>query len=223
MKRKTLLTYTVLLTALAAAGAVVHGRLTDRWGGCTEQLQAAAATLKLAPREFGNWKLFEELELTDREKGILGCESSWNRRYVHKSTGQVVAVVMICGPPGPTSSHYPGLCYSSQGFEAQLDTAERFFLEFPGNKSHEFFENSFLATGLSAQKLQVCYAWRQGDRWLAPAIPRVTFGGGAFLYKIQLAAHHTRDIVAGEGGPCREFLREFIPALEKTVFKQPAE
>lgn len=217
MTRRAFLIYTGLLIALAVAGTIVHGRLTNRWGGSTAQRQAAAKTLQLAPRTFGDWELQSETELSDRVKGILNCAGSLNRKYVNRATGQVVSVAMIVGPPGPTSSHVAEMCYSSQGLE-QMGQRLRFQLELPGNQQHEFAEDNFQSPDVSRRRLQVCYAWRQDDGWCVPTLPRAAFGGHPFLYKIQVAAYYSGAEIGTGEDPCRAFLAEFLPALERTVF-----
>lgn len=222
MKRQTFLIDTSLLIALAVAGAVVHGGLTNRWSGDTAQLEAVAETLQLAPRTFGDWRLESETEFDDDVKGILNCAGSWHRTYVHQTSGQVVSVAMIVGPPGPTSSHFAEMCYTTQG-HTTLGPGSRFQLELPGNERHEFFEDNFASPDLSAQRLQVCYSWRQTDKWCVPTIPRATFGGRPFLYKIQVAANCSNGDAGDAESPCRAFLEQFIPALEMTVFGQQDE
>lgn len=219
MKHRSFLIYTSLLIVLAVAGAIVHGRLTDRWGGDAAELQAAAETLQLAPRSFGNWELQSEEEFSDRVKGILNCAGSWNRKYVNRTTQQVVSVAMIVGPPGPTSSHFAGLCYNTQGFKA-VSEGSRFQLESTDGNKHEFFEDNFVSPGVSGQRLQVCYSWRQIDRWWVPTIPRVAFGSHPVLYKLQVAADHYAKAAQPENSSCKMFLQEFLPALEQTVFGQ---
>ena len=103
-----------------------------------------------------------------------------------------------------------------------MGQGSRFQPELPGNNQHQFFADNFISPKVSAQRLQVCYSWRQTDRWLVPTIPRVTFGGRPFLYKIQVAAYYSDDGSGAAETPCRAFLKQFLPALEKTVFKQHA-
>lgn len=221
MKPRTFLIYTSLLLMLAVAGTVVHGRLTNRWGTSTAQLQAAAASLRLAPRTFGEWELQSQTEFSDRVKGILNCAGSWNRKYVNRKTKREVSVAMIVGPPGPTSAHFAEMCYSSQGF-TPLDPGSRFELEVSGDKQHEFFENNFISADASSRRLQVCYSWRQTDEWLVPTVPRVAFGNRPVLYKIQVAAYDTGDTVEVSDSICKAFLRSLLPALERTVFDRRA-
>jgi len=221
MTRRTFLTYTGMMVVFAVAGAVVHGHLSDRWGGYTTRLQAAARTLESVPDAFGDWQLAEETELTDRVQGILNCAASVNRKYEHRKTGQVVSMAMIVGPPGPTASHFAEMCYTTQGYKT-LNKGVRFQLVFPNDVRQEFYEDNFASPGVLAQKLQVCYSWRQADRWLVPTIPRVTFGGHPYLYKIQVAAYFAEGAAGETDGICRGFLQDLLPELEQTVFGKSA-
>lgn len=212
-----------LAVAIAATtlATVVHGRLTNRWGTADRDRAEAAARLQQVPVAFGDWELQKETQLEDRVLGILQCTGSWRRDYVHRPTGQLVVVVMIIGPPGQTSTHTPEMCYSTQGF-TQLGGVERLSLDGTASNQHEFHRVKFTRDGLARDEMEVCYAWRQKDRWTVPGVPRVAFGGGTYLYKMQLASLHD----AGHTGSkskidCEAFLKEFLPVLDRTIFQTP--
>lgn len=215
--------FTIYLAAAIAAttlATVVHGRLTNRWGTADRDRAEAAARLRQVPVAFGDWELQKESHLEDRERGILQCTGDWKREYVHPS-GQVVMVVMIAGPPGQTSSHTPEMCYSTKGF-TQLGEGDTISLDGIRPNQHKFNRVRFTRDGLARDEMEVCYAWRQEDRWTVPRVPRVAFGGGTYLYKMQLAS--LRDAVqtgSKSKVDCEAFLKEFLPVLDRTIFQTP--
>lgn len=211
-----------LVVAIAATtlATVVHGRLTNRWGAADGDRAEAAARLQQVPVAFGDWELQKETQLESRVLGILQCTGSWRRDYVHRPTGQLVVVVMIAGPPGQTSTHTPEMCYPTQGF-TQLGEAERVSFDATDSHQHEFHRVRFARDGLARDEMEVYYAWRQKDHWTVPSVPRVAFGGGTYLYKMQLASLHD----AGQTGSkskidCAAFLKQFLPELDRTLSGQ---
>lgn len=215
--------FTICLAAAIAAttlATVVHGRLTNRWGTANQDRAEAAARLQQVPIAFGDWELQKEFHLDERERGILQCNGEWKREYVHPS-GQVVMVAMIAGPPGPTSTHTPEMCYSTQGF-TQLGGVERLSFDGTDSNQHEFHRVEFVREGLARDEMEVCYAWRQKDRWTVPRVPRVAFGGGTYLYKLQLASLHDAVQTGSKSKiDCEAFLKQFLPVLDRTIFQTP--
>src|SRR5947209_9927630 len=99
-------------TALSALGllvllvsGVVHGLWTDRWRAAAEPA-AYAARLADVPRTVGDW---EGQDVTLEEKSLRVAEVTGYlaRTYVHRRTGAMAEVVVVCGRPGPISVHTP--------------------------------------------------------------------------------------------------------------------
>lgn len=223
MNRFTFPIFCTLAIALTVAGTLVHGRLINRWGGSTAEIDAAAASLRLAPEQFGDWRLVDEEEFSERIQRITSYANAWRRTYVNTRTGQKVNAAMLVGPPGPTTSHVAEMCYNTRGF-SQVGDRETFTLQFPGTGVNEFAEDRFISPDVAARRLQVCYSWRQDEGWRVPELPRIAFGAGAYLYKIQVAAYYTTDLSDdAEESICRNFLMEFGPALDETVFRERIE
>jgi hypothetical protein len=200
-------------------GTLAHGRLTNRWNGADEKRAAAGEALARAPKEFGNWRMQSESPFEARIQGILDFAGAINRTYVNAETGQVVSLAMIIGPSGPTVSHTAELCYSSQGYKLMEDTAV-VDVEVDG-KTNAFRRTLLQSKSIASQRLEVLYGWRYGDAWEAPQAPRLTFGGKPFLFKLQMAANYdVEDKNQDTMQVTKDFLRDFLPALDKQVFSQ---
>jgi hypothetical protein len=175
----------VLLTTIASG--VIHGRLTNRWGTPVD-LANAGKRLQEFPAEFGDWKLAEDRPLTEPIRKVLQCAGYVSRIYTHESTGQAVHMVLLVGPPGPTSVHIPEVCYSSQDYRQQGPREAVEISGKAGSATGSFWSLRLQPNGLEAAPLQSYYAWSDGGKWQAAQNPRFTFGGKKLLYKLQLAS-----------------------------------
>jgi hypothetical protein len=207
-----------LIVAVTALGTVAQGYLTNRWNSADEKLAQAGAALTHVPTEFGEWSMQSETPFEPRIQQILNYAGAVNRVYVHSGTNQSVAVALIAGPPGETSTHTAEMCYSSRGHEMLSDT-ETPTLEVDGT-SNQFRRVLMENKSVDGRRLEVMYGWRFGDAWEAPMIPRAYYGARPFLFKVQIASEFDAS-EKGEGEattPCQQFLRDFVPALNRQVF-----
>ncbi len=209
----------LLLIVVTALGAWEHGRYTNRWNDSDEVLARAGKALASAPLEFGPWRMQSEQPFPERIRGILSFANALNRVYVHEKTGQTVAMAMIVGPSGPTSTHVAEMCYTSAGNELIEDAT---ILTIENERGpQEFRRTLFKNQSIEARHMEVVYSWRQGAAWSAPLVPRASFGSKPYLFKIQVAANY--EIGPKEQNPpsvCRGFLADLLPALDKSVFAE---
>ncbi len=202
--RRRFLALVAAALGLTLATGVVYGRWTHRWGPPAD-LQAAAKQLEEFPRQIGDWKLSEETPLADAIIQTLECAGYVNRVYVHQSTGQLIRLAVIVGPPGPTAVHTPEICYSSRAYEISK-SREKAIMGPPGASANSFWKTTLKSRNVGAEQLQVYYGWSIGDNWQASRSPRFEFGGNPLLYKIQLAGE-IGDLSNRElADPCRDFL-----------------
>lgn len=209
----------LLLIVVTAVGALAHGHYTNRWNQGDAVLAKAGKALSSTPLEFGPWRMQSEQDFPERIHGILSFANALNRVYVNEKTGQTVAMAMIVGPPGPTSTHTAEMCYSSAG-NVLLEDATILTIE-EKRGPQEFRRTLFQNAAVEAKRLEVVYSWRQGDNWTAPLVPRATFGGKPYLFKIQVAANY--ESASKEQEPqsvCRDFLTDLLPALDQHVFSE---
>src|SRR5271165_76888 len=103
------------------SGAVVvivcgvdYGRHTGRWG-TLDGLEAAAARPARVRAEVGDWRS-SQTELDAAQLEIAGVAGYTSRKFIHRTTGAEIDVLLICGRPGPMSVHTPDVCYASAGY-----------------------------------------------------------------------------------------------------------
>ncbi|MDZ4782034.1 MAG: exosortase-associated EpsI family protein [Planctomycetia bacterium] len=209
----------LLLIAVTAFGAIEHGRFTNRWSNSDEVLSRAGKAVALTPLEFGSWRMQSDQPFSARIQGILDFSQAVNRVYVNEKTGQTVAMAMLVGPPGPTSTHTAELCYSSANYQL-VDEAVILAIDLERGPQ-EFRRMKFQSVSAEGRRLEVCYSWRQEKDWTAPLVPRAAFGGEPYLFKIQVASNY--EIGANGKEPasaCQSFLSELLPALDNSVFAE---
>ena len=203
--------------ALTGASGLLEGRFGNRWTKPID-LIAAGQTISEVPEHFGDWELQTAGDLDDQSVKMLQCVGSTQRVYRNRKTGQTVGMFLIVGPPGPTSVHTPEICYSSQDYDHVED---RKLLrvresELPGEA---FWEVTMHRKNLQAEVLHVAYAWNAGDGWKAAERPRFAFASQPFLYKLQVAGTAGPGVGVVENDPCRAFLWDFLPALDRILFR----
>jgi hypothetical protein len=206
----------VLVIAITLLGAVAHGYYSNRWHRSDEQRERAGRILESFRADFGDWTLQSDIPFVNSEEAILLFSGAINRTYVNRVTGDLVSVAVIVGPPGQTSTHTAALCYGSRGYDSS-SPIERVDVDVAGKK-HEIARTELRPESPGLRPLEVCYAWRQEDQWLVPAVPRAAFGGGEYLFKFQAAAGVSDANAQDTNSICLAFLHDFLVALEHDVF-----
>jgi hypothetical protein len=202
---------------LLLVGGLVHGFWTGRWT-TSEAATEAAARLRQIPLTVGDWQ-GENLDVKTREtEAITG---RLYRRYVNRSNGSQVTIVLVCGLPGPVSIHTPDVCYRAGGFNVGPPVKVRVNGE-PSGPEGEFWSADLDKTTATDQfRQRIYWSWSATGVWTAPDDPRGEFPNQPVLYKL----YAVRDLAAGDkprdDDPCAELLRQLQPQLEKTLFPRP--
>jgi Protein of unknown function (DUF3485) len=205
---------------LIAAAGLVHGIWTDRWTP-SSALERAVTRLERLPRTIGNWEghavaLSEE---DFREAQIPGFLA---RRYENRSTKSSVSVLLMCGRSGPISVYTPDICYAGLGFEMVGAAAKKTVrLPSPGRSAQMKFARLRKPDPAAPKQMEVFWAWSATGAWEAPGSPRLTYGRLPALYKLYV--FQQRPVPADGSEPpeddsCEQFLRELLPALDRTLF-----
>ena len=206
-----------LLVAVSAlvGGGVMHGLRTDRWGAKSD-VKAAAARLDAVPEKVGEWE-GRPMEIDARQLTIAEADGHLSRYYVNRRTGAEVAVVVLCGRPGPLSLHSPEVCYAGAGFNIDGDR-QKIPLTGDGLPPAELFNAKFAKPGVVPDVLNVFWAWKaSGGHWEANSDPRLAYVRSNILYKLYVIRRVVRPEEDLTHDPCLDFLRAFLPQLEKRV------
>jgi hypothetical protein len=174
--------------------------------GDSAQLDAAAARVALVPDVVGDWRGTDE-PADNAAFAQTGARSYWTRRYVHQETKASVLVILMCGRAGKMAVHTPEVCYRGAGYELFEDPVARAV-----QPDHKFWSAQFVKKGGS--NLRLAWAWNARGVWEAPALPRWSFRGEPFLYKLYVS----QEVGTSRSDGPLEFLGVFVPELRRTLF-----
>jgi len=214
---KSIMFGVILVAVLTIVSGMLQGRMSNRWGP-TEDMQTAAKQLEKLPTQFGSWQLFSSQEMSEEARNQLECAGYLYHTYKNRDTGEIVNMVLLLGPAGPIAVHTPEICYSSRAYK-QLAPRECVTLLDRSNQKDNFWSLTFRSAGVNADTLQVYYAWRTGDHWLAAGNPRFSLAGQPYLYKIQLASRAPFFADLKTNDPCKNFLQDFLPAAKQYMIE----
>lgn len=208
----------LIVFAITAASGALAGGVSNRWA-VPADLVAAGEKLEHTPNKFGDWELRAAKPFDPPVVEMLQCVGSTERTYQNIRTGAMVQVALFVGPPGPTSVHTPDVCFTGANF-AMLRGATQTTVRPRRGSGGTFWDAAFQSQGLEGETLRVLYAWNDGGRWSAAKRPRIDFAGSPLLYKLMVVSRVEPDqITAEEGEICREFLAQFLPALDSALVK----
>lgn len=233
--KRVILAALIAVIALTLGSGLLHGQLSNRWGA-SEEVLAAAKKLQKLPEQIGPWKAQASRNSSVHLFATAGGAAGVSRAYAHGKTGQIVNLAVLVGPAGPVSVQISDLSYSSRDYEVLGDPIQ--FAVRLQRSDEAFWRVDMRSRDIDAHILRLAYAWSRGNNWLAPAHPRMAFGGQPLLFKLQLAAKLPPSAAALFGGrramgpseaevsgadPCREFLQDFLPAFDMLVAASPAD
>ena len=212
---KTYLPIAVAVVVMLAAG-YVQGVWSERWGEFPD-LQAFKEQLAAIPAEIGEWKGEDAAGSDERTLKVAGAEGELVRTYKN-AQGDVVRVSIICGRLQDITYHTPDRCYPAAGFEMQGDPASD-VIEC-GDKSAEFLTTTFTKSEpLLTQTERGYWSWSGDGTWKTPSNPKFEFA----RYQQALYKLYVFGLVSpgkqktGEPDFCREFIRVFVPAVERAL------
>jgi hypothetical protein len=211
-----------LLPAVAAlllvvAFGIAEGLWTDRWGLSGETAQAAAR-LAQVPRTVGEWD-GQDQQMNPRAVAIAELSGYLMRRYVHRRTGQVLSVLLVCGRPGPVSVHPPEVCFSGAGYTLAAPRTSQEVSELGPNRARaQFWTGVFHKDGALPEPMRLFWSWTADGRWLAADNPRLSFPRARVLYKLYVSHALAREDEPLANDPNQAFLHDFLPQLQQSLF-----
>jgi hypothetical protein len=205
-----------VVLSVVLVSAAVAGLWTGRWGN-SRALEEAVARLDGVPMSLGDgWDGQPENNMNEREVAVAEIEGYVRRRYVHRRTGAVVSMLLVCGRAGPIAAHAPEVCYAGAGF-AKAGATREYGGEAGSRWRFEVLD--FRKQDEAAPTLlRVFLAWGQGGAWSAPANPRVAFAGKPYLYKLYVVREMPRAGEPLEEDPAGAFVKELMPTLQEVLF-----
>lgn len=199
---------TIVGVAVTLITGVAAGYFSQRWGP-SGAIEAYATQLATMPRQFGDWQMIEEKEMSETAVQILKCQEYVNRVYRNETTGQQVSIAVTLGPTGPIAVHTPEVCYSSREYAIRADRRAVTITE-NEDHAHTFWRVDFTANNPLRAGLRVHYGWTAGGTWLASESPRYEFATSRALFKLQLASSELTDSDTPESDAGRRFLNDLF-------------
>jgi Protein of unknown function (DUF3485) len=205
------------LVLIVGAG-LVHGEWTNRWR-TSPALASFAAKLDFVPMDIGPWK-GTAVDFSPRELAMVGAVGYLKRQYTNPSRGITLSVLMLGGLPGNISTHTPDVCYTGAGYVLSSTSSHSLAYGSPG---HEAQFQTALATrsGTNPSVLRIYWSWKGSKDWTAPDEPRWQFGAEPALCKLYVVRETVGTAIDPKGDPANDFLKLFIPELDRIVFTGP--
>lgn len=203
------------LATLSLIGAgILHGFYSGRWVPSETLVKAVDASNSL-PLELDGWK-GEVFPLDDPESLVrAGVRGSCQVRYVNATGGSVV-VLIVAGKPGPISVHDPSVCYGAAGYKIAGNPKRIEVPEVDRSTKDVFYTADFIPPSPTETSfLRIAWAWGQGQTWLAPDNPRLTFAGSPYLFKIYGITNVLSTNSKDTTNLSIELMKKLIPELRK--------
>jgi hypothetical protein len=166
------------------------------------------------PAAVGDWQ-GKDLEDFAAVPGYAGALA---RRYQNRRTNEVVTILLMCGKPGLVSVHTPDVCFGASGYDVEKPVRESVLLA--GSDEATFFAANMVKQKVADRtSLRIYWAWSAAGAWTVSDNPRITFAGRSKLFKlyVQRELNETRP---APQDPCVAFLREFLPEVQRVLFKE---
>jgi Protein of unknown function (DUF3485) len=187
----------------------IQGSWTNRWGA-SGAVATAVSRLPDVPMSVGDWDA-QSRELTQREITVADLGGYLFRRYVHRKTGAVVTVLLVCGRPGPISVHTPDVCYQGAGYE-EISAPDLYSC--PTEPGGQFMVRQFRKRNVATPgQLRILYAWSAGSTWAAPKYPRISFARESVLFKMYVIGESPKSNEPVAESPEGDLLRLLLPQL----------
>jgi len=209
---KTLLVAIFVASLVTASAAVLHGRLSNRWGTAPDS-NFTLEFVQSLPRTVGDWQVVDETPLDSFALETLQCASYANRIYAHRRTGDQLAVTLLAGPPGPMTVHTAEICMTTRNFKSMGEPDRAEFQS--GDSTARFYRSAFRSTSPAQPSVEVFYGWSQGGKWDAPDAPRFAYGGAPMLLKLQVVSTIWPNVATGNDGLAARFLKELLTVLPR--------
>ena len=105
----------VVATALILVSGTIHGLWTGRWHQ-SRTMDDAVARVGRVPLTFGDWEGAAGI-LNPKMAAQAEIMGSFVGEYRNRRDGRRLSVLLVCGRPGPITSHSPEVCFLGAGYE----------------------------------------------------------------------------------------------------------
>jgi hypothetical protein len=211
-----------LLGTVTIGGAILQGRMTDRWEDeVSEKLATYTQRLEGVPTQIGDWTS-QETQVNERQFAASHCHGRISRVY-RNSKGQTVNVFLVSGKALHVTQHSPDWCYVAAGYEMKKDPVVYGF-DVDGIQRPEFLHADFQKfTATETTRLRILWSFTEEGKWSASKLATYAFAGKPALYKVYLITEvNDQNGSSLADGPAVAFAKEFLPAIEPILFPSDA-
>ncbi len=199
------------LLLLTVASALVHGRMTYRWG-IPSELQEVSDAVGAIPKQLGEWKYVEDgHEMTEGVIAELGVTRYVSRIYANGQDS--VTLLLMAGKTGRLVRHTPDICYGASG-NTFLKEPSPVVLDVDG-ESHEFRVLPIRPSSDLSGDFVVVYGFAHGGKFLSPSKPRLTYHGLPAVEKIQVLCRPDGDNLSEIPEHAKSFVQEVCRYIQQ--------
>lgn len=208
-----LLALGVILGAGVAQGVWIH-----RWGSPFDY-DKMTDTLRAIPTTIGDWEGVDQtIDAPSLEVGRI--QTYLSRIYTNQITRESVGVLLVCGQPGPISLHPPTICFAAAGAVQETAVTSHYFTY--GDSTLRYFTTDFASESQGqTTQTRVLWSWKGTGPWLAPTVPRWTFGSEPVLGKLYISRSAFKLAPLEEGqavdASTGELLKQLLPEIDRAM------
>jgi hypothetical protein len=208
----------VALLGASAAGRAWQARRVDQM---LRDGRVSPCSLADIPKVLGPW--IGDDEKTDSAiTRATGSTDSIFRSYQHQTTGQRISLIVLFGPSTEMYVHSPENCYPAAGYEKLSGPFPRSVGA--GDVKWPFYETVFSkGEGGKVEQQEVYCTWRYAETWTPGLTTQKGFERIPGMFKVQIARQikdHEIDLLdVGSGDPCKAFLAQLMPDLDRRIIE----
>ena len=202
--------------AIMLSFGIAYGFLSDRWG-VSQKVIDAANRLNDVPMEFGDWVGAKGSPIDKDTQRTAGAVNYLTRTYTN-ANGDTVFVTMLCGRPGPISTHSPDVCFRGAGLRQKFEAEEQ-QIPCEGSIEANFLSAEFQRPQSKPGPDMKTY-WSispNGTTWYAVSDSRLQFGHHPYLYRTFISTSMTRLADEDQPDVIEEFLKDFLPVTSEAL------
>ena len=205
------------ICVLLIVTGLADGRFADTKGR-QQRLMQASKKLASLPLESGDW-MGTSIDVDPEELRIAEATGAVLRRYRNRLSGDLVTVLVLCGPPGPISVHPPTACYQARGYRL-VDEPQGVTFE-DDSRSHEVLAAEFSnPAGFAEDRVGITWCWTAEGHWTTPENPRFEFADEAALFKLYITWDRGGDPDSLVASIPKEFFHSFKDSFKGHMFRR---
>jgi hypothetical protein len=213
-----------VVVAVIAVGTYLEGNSTGRWRDLrdTPRLAEMAANMENIPLKFGEW---EGTRIEDDEIARIQYEKAKVRAHAdilfrhRRITGKEVRVSLVCAHHRSIARHTPDKCYVGAGFDVH-DAERQDYVTTPVGEVKVRTAQFIRQDQTSRQNQRIVWCFSDNGDWIAPESGRFGLAGSDAWYKLYVMTSIHGSKRAIDIQDSQDFLRDFIPALNKALFPE---